>query len=363
MSWERAPRPLTFSEVGRLGIGCPGEGCRGINIQFREKLIIEWTSPLGEYDLWRMWPLTSPRSGRSWMRLRGSCSTMWCWRTVHWLYPWVRTSHPSKHPEWVSVFSLPPQSHLCHCTALSCVHFPQPLSPTAVLTPAASKREGKCQGIGNLAVSLMELTWLAFSLAQRQGDTSMFQVLSPSSGWHFLGAVSAMNCTCCHGSLFTRTRYCSCKNLFWGFRSIILFSPFPVVCWVALSHKPVLSSAGCFFVPPGLWQECLSQYAGSHLFKLKTSWKPFCETQTSWERALQSPSSSEGKEPTLSAPLSPIWKTTSCHKEMFAFPLNEAKKLPESHNYWVKLGTLCDKWCCQVLLLKNLLLFILNIHM
>lgn len=58
----------------------------------------------------RTWPFTSPqRSGDSLMRLRDSCTVMWCWRTLHWSPPLVRLLHPPRCPELISSHSLFPR--------------------------------------------------------------------------------------------------------------------------------------------------------------------------------------------------------------------------------------------------------------
>lgn len=58
----------------------------------------------------RTWPFTSPRrSGDSLMRLRDSCTVMWCWRTLHWSPPLVRLLHPPRCPELISAHSLFPR--------------------------------------------------------------------------------------------------------------------------------------------------------------------------------------------------------------------------------------------------------------
>lgn len=49
----------------------------------------------------RMWPFTSPRkSGCFLIRPRGSCTVVWCWRTLHLWHLLVRSLHPSQCPKW-----------------------------------------------------------------------------------------------------------------------------------------------------------------------------------------------------------------------------------------------------------------------
>ena len=102
--------------------------------------------------LLRTWPFTSPRrSGDSLMRLRDSCTVMWCWRTLHWLPHLVRFLHPPRCPELISAHSLFPRGGSFLPTAGLWALLP-PLPPVSFLGCAGSSL--KCAGFSACGVQV-----------------------------------------------------------------------------------------------------------------------------------------------------------------------------------------------------------------